>query len=306
MTKFTELQVKYQSEQQARENAILRKNNEIQRLKINQEKNIRNALIVAALLVLIILALIYNSRRSLKKVNLTLEAQNAEIRTINREKEKLISDLKGEISERQIAQEKLKQSESKYRLIVESSRDAVIITQNDRLLFFNTAFPKMLDYTAAQLESMHYQDLVTEAAAEQEMERKRLWEKGVEVPHRYETEFVKSDGSRVVAEANASVVDYQGQQATFAVIRDITQQKKIFETLQNSAKQTEGLKDFIPICAGCNKIRDDEKEGHPWVSPSDYIGERLPDVQFSHGMCPDCMKKWYPDFMKQRGRSTQG
>ena len=305
MTKFTELQVRYHTEQQARENALLRKNNEIQRLKIAQQNNVRNALIGAALFILVILALIYNSRRSLKKVNLTLEAQNAEIRTINQEREKLITDLKGEIAERQIAEEKLRQSEAKYRLMVESSRDAVIIVQDDHLLYYNAALPKMLDYHPDKLDSMHFRELISDTAAEQEMERRRQREKGVDVPHRYETEFVSSDGRRIVAEAHVSVVDYQGKPATFAIIRDITQQKKIFETLQSSARQTEGLKDFIPICAGCNKIRDDEKEGHPWISPADYITERLPDVHFSHGMCPDCMKKWYPDFMQQRRGAGQ-
>ena len=75
-------------------------------------------------------------------------------------------------------------------------------------------------------------------------------------------------------------------------VRDITKQKAIMKDLQKGAEQTKGLNEYIPICAGCSLIRDDEKENTPWVKPADYISERLPEIQFSHGMCPDCFKKW--------------
>ena len=87
---------------------------------------------------------------------------------------------------------------------------------------------------------------------------------------------------------------------THCIIKDITKQKKILKTLEEAAKRSNNLEGYIPICASCNKIRDDEKEGHPWVNPSEYFTSRYPDLKFTHGMCPDCMQIWYPDYSKKK------
>src|SRR5574340_691544 len=54
------------------------------------------------------------------------------------------------------------------------------------------------------------------------------------------------------------------------------------------------LRDIIPICMKCRKVRDDQEYWHTVESYfKDYIG-----VDFSHGICPTCLKELYPDFTK--------
>lgn len=48
---------------------------------------------------------------------------------------------------------------------------------------------------------------------------------------------------------------------------------------------------LLPICVSCKRIRDDE--GH-WVEIDTYIADHS-DTEFSHGICPDCQKKLYPE-----------
>jgi hypothetical protein len=55
--------------------------------------------------------------------------------------------------------------------------------------------------------------------------------------------------------------------------------------------QVKVLKGLIPICASCKSIRDDA--GY-WEKVEAYIRARA-DVDFSHGICPECMKKLCPD-----------
>jgi len=51
------------------------------------------------------------------------------------------------------------------------------------------------------------------------------------------------------------------------------------------------LKGFLPICASCKKIRDDK--GY-WSQIESYIQDHS-EAEFSHGICPDCAKKLYPE-----------
>jgi len=202
-----------------------------------------------------------------------------------------------DITERKRMEEALKESEEKYRLMVESSGDGIVISQKDKFIFVNDAFAKMLGYDKDDLVYRNYKKVYTETAVNKLKERERQHSKGQKVLNRYETVFKKKDGTEIDAEAHVTIIEYKEDKATFAVIRDITKQKEIIKMLQESTEQTGRLKDLIPICAGCNKIRDDEKEGKPWVSPPEYMDKHLPGVYFSHGMCPDCMAKWYPDYV---------
>lgn len=62
--------------------------------------------------------------------------------------------------------------------------------------------------------------------------------------------------------------------------------------LRKSAEEISTLKGIIPICANCKKIRDDQ--GY-WNHLEKYIREHA-DVEFSHGICPECREKLYPGF----------
>lgn len=61
--------------------------------------------------------------------------------------------------------------------------------------------------------------------------------------------------------------------------------------LQAALHEIKTLRGFIPICANCKSIRDDK--GY-WNAVEKYIQDRT-DAQFSHSICPDCMKTLYPE-----------
>ena len=54
------------------------------------------------------------------------------------------------------------------------------------------------------------------------------------------------------------------------------------------------LGSFLPICANCKKIRDDDDS---WTPIEEYIRDHS-ETEFSHGICPECAKKLYPEFYK--------
>jgi len=59
------------------------------------------------------------------------------------------------------------------------------------------------------------------------------------------------------------------------------------------------LEGILPVCASCKKIRDD-KEG--WQQIEEYIRDRS-DVDFSHGICPDCARKLYPEWIAEKDQN---
>lgn len=61
--------------------------------------------------------------------------------------------------------------------------------------------------------------------------------------------------------------------------------------LQEALANVRTLSGLIPICASCKKIRDDN--GY-WNQLELFI-QKNSDAQFSHGLCPDCIAKLYPD-----------
>lgn len=66
----------------------------------------------------------------------------------------------------------------------------------------------------------------------------------------------------------------------------------LIEKLQETLSQVKKLSGFLPICASCKKIRDDE--GY-WNQIESYIRDRS-EAEFSHSICPECAKRLYPDF----------
>ena len=63
-------------------------------------------------------------------------------------------------------------------------------------------------------------------------------------------------------------------------------------SLQEALVHVKTLQGILPICMHCHKIRNDQQS---WEKLEKYIAEHS-DAQFSHGLCPECLKKHYPDF----------
>lgn len=73
------------------------------------------------------------------------------------------------------------------------------------------------------------------------------------------------------------------------------EREKLIVELRKTLAEIKTLRGFLPICSNCKKIRDDE--GY-WQQIEKYIMEHS-EAEFSHGICPDCMKKLYPELADQ-------
>ena len=84
----------------------------------------------------------------------------------------------------------------------------------------------------------------------------------------------------------------------FSTYENSLQQKRELERLNKELKEAvdtiNTLHGIIPICSNCKKIRDDKGS---WSQIEAYIMKHS-EAQFSHGICPECARKLYPEFVK--------
>ncbi len=107
------------------------------------------------------------------------------------------------------------------------------------------------------------------------------------------------DGDTVLYFENRIVPSGEGN--VLAIIRDITprvlaekEKERLITELQEALANIKKLQGLIPICASCKKIRDDK--GY-WNQLEIYFQEHS-DAMFSHSVCPECMEKLYPEWVK--------
>jgi hypothetical protein len=75
-------------------------------------------------------------------------------------------------------------------------------------------------------------------------------------------------------------------------MRAAAEREKFVRELQDALASVRQLSGLLPICASCKQIRNDK--GY-WTQIEVYVQDHS-DAQFSHGICPECMEKLYPEF----------
>ncbi len=86
--------------------------------------------------------------------------------------------------------------------------------------------------------------------------------------------------------------------ASYAIERNtlIQERLKLITELTDAISKVKALTGLLPICAGCKKIRNDK--GY-WEQVENYLKAHA-DIEFTHGFCPDCMERLYPEFTKEK------
>jgi two-component system cell cycle response regulator len=82
------------------------------------------------------------------------------------------------------------------------------------------------------------------------------------------------------------------------LVNEIAERKKaerekesLIRQLRQALVEVKKLSGLLPICASCKRIRDDK--GY-WQQIEGYIRDHS-EADFSHGICPECAKRLYPD-----------
>jgi diguanylate cyclase (GGDEF)-like protein/PAS domain S-box-containing protein len=143
-----------------------------------------------------------------------------------------------DITEHKLAEEAIRESEQKYRTIIENIEDGYHeLDFSGNIVFFNDALLKILGYSRDEFVRMNYRDLTDEETARRllqvcdEVYRTGNPSRGIEI------EVMRKDGTMRVVELSVSlIVDATGHGAGFRnLVRDITERKKSEETIRRLA-----------------------------------------------------------------------
>ncbi|OGU56471.1 MAG: hypothetical protein A2V66_05715, partial [Ignavibacteria bacterium RBG_13_36_8] len=156
---------------------------------------------------------------------------------INYNNRPAIMNIVRDITERKRAEKILKESEEKYRNLVERASDGITIIQDGIIKFANQQLANMWGGTTEEIIGTSFTNHLHAGSKEELVDRYRRRMASEEVPAVYETELQRKDGSKLYVELNAGVILYEGKSADFVFVRDITERRHAEEALRESERR---------------------------------------------------------------------
>ena len=183
------------------------------------------------------------------------------------------------------------------KILFGESRDGIVVLDEDAAVVeANQEYARQLGYTLEEVRGLHVWDWAADySPREQLINRIRAMPPGGEL---FEARHKRKDGSVFHVEINSNGVEIAGKKYALCVCRDVSERKRteaererLIEELQEAVAEIRTLRGILPVCSYCNKVRDDD--GY-WHRVDEYIRDHS-EADVSHGICPDCLKKYYGD-----------
>jgi PAS domain S-box-containing protein len=149
-------------------------------------------------------------------------------------------------SEKMNAEMKLRESEEKYRLIIENSNDSICIVQDGRIIFSNPQFSELIGYPSNNGIEKPFIDYIHPDDRKRIIAEYERFTKGLDDRQKTEAVLISSEGREINIEFSVGVTTHEGSRAGLVYIRDITDRKKMENDLRKSKAQKQALLDGSP------------------------------------------------------------
>lgn len=152
-----------------------------------------------------------------------------------------------DLSEKQRAELERRETEERYRTLVEESFDGILIHNGRNITFANSRLHEMLGYADGELVGIEYWKVFhpDERLTIQERAMERV--RGEDVPSQYEVMLQRKDGTSFDVELNARSVTFEDQVGVQVWIRDISQRKRVERQLVESRKTLTNILSASPV-----------------------------------------------------------
>jgi PAS domain S-box-containing protein len=170
--------------------------------------------------------IIRKQRERLREQNRLLEIRVAE----------QTAELVDEIEERKHKDQALKESEEKYRMLIENAGEAVIIAREGRLVFVNPKTTQVFGYTLEKMLSRPFVDFIYPEDGDLVLRNHFRRVKGEKVPNAYSFRIVTGAGETRWVQINSVWIHWETGPATLSFLRDITNRRRMERELLKAEK----------------------------------------------------------------------
>jgi len=149
-----------------------------------------------------------------------------------------------DITDRMELMEALKESEEKFRGLVENAQDAIYVITPEGFEYVNPAFEKLTGYSSEEIYSRGFSfwKLIHPNDVKKIEEREKAREQGRKLPGRYEFRIVTKDGKTKNVEATTVNIGKKGEVRVIGILRDMTERIKAEERMKRILEQEKEFK----------------------------------------------------------------
>jgi PAS domain S-box-containing protein len=153
-----------------------------------------------------------------------------------------------DISGSKKAEQKIRESEERYRIAIEYSNDGVALIKNGKFIYINQKFLHMHGYeNQEEVLGKPISLTIHPDDRERVLGYNQNRAQGLATPIRFELKGIKKDDTIIFLEDSATTTIYNGEQVTIAFLRDISERKRTEEEILKSQQEVQALMDALPV-----------------------------------------------------------
>jgi len=218
------------------------------------------------------------SKELYRRKDTTFFPVEASLRLITHENKDYLVCVARDVTTRKRVEDELKESEEKYRNLVERANDGITIIQDGVLKYANPHLAEMIGYTVEELTGTPFIDHIHPDEVSIVLDRYKRRMAGEDVVQVYETIVKHKDGTDVDVEFNAGMITYEGKTSDLVFVRDITERKLVQRILET---QKEFAADLVKYSTVPTFVIDPHHKIQHWnnaceeitgISASEIIG----------------------------------
>jgi PAS domain S-box-containing protein len=155
-----------------------------------------------------------------------------------------------DITERKLAEEKLRESEERYRSVIENAAEGITVAQDGILQYANTRLLKMAQVSPEEITGRPFTDFIHPDDQALVLERYQRRVAGENPVQNYDFRILGKNGKIVWVQLSAVRIEWKGRPATLNFLMDITERKQAEETLRESEERYRALLNSAGIGVG--------------------------------------------------------
>lgn len=178
----------------------------------------------------------------------------------------------------------LRDSEERYRFLVENANEIILLVQDGNIKYVNPKIVDVMGYSQDEMKSISFADFIHPDDRKNVLERYQRWLKDEDVSNLYSFRGISKDGNTKWMQANSNQIIWRGRSATLSFLTDVTERKKAEEALKESERKyrllIETADAAISVISGDGDflLLNNQAAAQMNGKPDDFMGKNLSDV----------------------------